>query len=590
MGTLNSWDVVDANNNATPPDGWPENTMQYSEVNNTGRAVQGTLKRYFADLNGSLVAGGVADAYTLSLNETGYTSYFTGMHFACEINAENTGAATIDVNGIGAQSIVNRDGSALNAGALQSGGIYEMRYDGVNFQVIGSLAGASVSVDDATFTNSNAPDLVDTDVAVNVGATDPDTAQHIEIGPQDIVSKSNSTTASELNIGQLGSNLRLGPQSGSGNVYLYDAGELKLQTTNIGVSVNGDVTSSSPPVEADTPNTVVELYDLNRVTRLGYVGYPSLSSLVIDNEIHGGLLALRGENTAGTLQNCVVADPDSNVQLYYQNANKIETAGPSAIFRGSVASSTPPDVLDAVETYLQLYDTGSNRLSYIGFSGSGNLVIANEMHGGAVQLVSEDDAGTARLLFFADPDADAVLYYQGANVAGSLPAASGGFQANNTLTGGGFERVLTTSDAFGIYRGCTAYRSTSLAVAVTTPTDIPFNAEDHDTDNIHDLVTNTERLTVPAGISKVRMSGGLRTTNACEGLVTIRKNGGTTYIGSAGSERDGAGVSNPQENFNMCGAIINVTPGDFFTLNATFYGSGETVEASNTWLSMEIIE
>lgn len=139
MGTLNDWDVIDANNNATPPDGWPENTMNYSDVNNTGRAVQGTMKRFFADVNGSLDAAGAADAYTLTLNETGYTAYFDGMWFACSIPAANTITnPTIDVNGIGAVTIVDREGNALSIGELKTGGVYDFRYDGTNMRIVGS--------------------------------------------------------------------------------------------------------------------------------------------------------------------------------------------------------------------------------------------------------------------------------------------------------------------------------------------------------------------------------------------------------------------------------------------------------------------
>ena len=155
MAQVNDWDIVDANNNATPPDGWPENTMQYSEVNNTGRQVQGAVRRMWGDLNGSLQAGGVADAYTVTLNSP-YTAYFQGMYFACEINAVNTGASTIDVNGLGAQAIVQRDGSALPGGILDSGGIYEFRYDGTNFQLMGTIGG-DVAIGQATLYN-NRPD------------------------------------------------------------------------------------------------------------------------------------------------------------------------------------------------------------------------------------------------------------------------------------------------------------------------------------------------------------------------------------------------------------------------------------------------
>ena len=139
MGALNDWEVVDADNNAAPPDGWPENTMNYSDVNNTGRAVQGTMKRYFADINGSLDAAGPADAYTLTLNEAGYAAYFDGMTFACSIPVTNlTTTPSIDVNGIGAATIVDRLGNAVGIGELMSGGIYDFRHDGTNLRLVGS--------------------------------------------------------------------------------------------------------------------------------------------------------------------------------------------------------------------------------------------------------------------------------------------------------------------------------------------------------------------------------------------------------------------------------------------------------------------
>ena len=158
MGTLNGWDVVDANNDDAPPDGWPENTMNYSDVNDTGRAVQGTLKRYFADINGSLVGGGVADAYTVTLNETGYTAYFTGMIFKCSIPAVNlTTTPTINVNAIGAVTIVNNAGGAINIAALSAGGVYEFIYDGTDMRVAGGLSGVGGADTEMQYNNGNEP-------------------------------------------------------------------------------------------------------------------------------------------------------------------------------------------------------------------------------------------------------------------------------------------------------------------------------------------------------------------------------------------------------------------------------------------------
>lgn len=136
MSDINSWSTTDASNNATPPDGFPEN-MAYSAVNNAARAVMGGMKRFFADIGGSLAAGGSADAYTLTLN-SGYSALFEGLMFSCSIPADNTGAAcTLNVNSIGATAVTDNAGNDPPAGFLKAGGTYLFSYDGTAFQVIG---------------------------------------------------------------------------------------------------------------------------------------------------------------------------------------------------------------------------------------------------------------------------------------------------------------------------------------------------------------------------------------------------------------------------------------------------------------------
>ena len=145
MAEVNDWDVVDANNNAAVPNGWPEG-MNYSEVNNTARADAGRLKRWFADIGGSLLTGGVANVYTLTLN-AGYTALFDGLFFRTSFNLANTGAVTLDVNGLGAVTVQDRDGNALIADDIATGVVYDVMYDGTVFRllnVFGSVGGADV--------------------------------------------------------------------------------------------------------------------------------------------------------------------------------------------------------------------------------------------------------------------------------------------------------------------------------------------------------------------------------------------------------------------------------------------------------------
>jgi len=180
MAEINDWNIVDNSNNAAVPDGWPEN-MNYSEVNDTGRAVQGKLKRFFVDIGGSLAAGGVADAYTLTLSAS-YTAYFDGLYFVCSIPITNTGAATLNVNALGVKAIIDREGNALTAGALVADTIYPFHYDGVNLRVLtptNSLSGSLTVSGTVTASSFVGPLTGNADTATSVSTITglaPDTA------------------------------------------------------------------------------------------------------------------------------------------------------------------------------------------------------------------------------------------------------------------------------------------------------------------------------------------------------------------------------------------------------------------------------
>lgn len=90
---------------------------------------------------GSVVyaAGSGTDTITMTLSPAP-ASYTAGMKVRWKQAGNNTGAATLNVNSLGAKAIKKNVADALEADDLVADGIYEATYDGTNFQLAGSSA------------------------------------------------------------------------------------------------------------------------------------------------------------------------------------------------------------------------------------------------------------------------------------------------------------------------------------------------------------------------------------------------------------------------------------------------------------------
>lgn len=78
-------------------------------------------------------AGGTGNAITITLNPVP-TGYVAGMHIAFLASAANSGAATINISGLGAKNIFSR-GAALAGGELAINDLVTLTYDGTQFQL-----------------------------------------------------------------------------------------------------------------------------------------------------------------------------------------------------------------------------------------------------------------------------------------------------------------------------------------------------------------------------------------------------------------------------------------------------------------------
>lgn len=91
--------------------------------------------------------GGASDAYEISMDSPP-SAYVAGMFVLFKANTANTGAATLNVNALGAKAIKKNYNSDLTDGDIIAGQVVGVVYDGTNFQLI------NVNTTDIVYTNT----------------------------------------------------------------------------------------------------------------------------------------------------------------------------------------------------------------------------------------------------------------------------------------------------------------------------------------------------------------------------------------------------------------------------------------------------
>ena len=86
------------------------------------------LARFYADIGGLGTVGGTGDAVTLTTLST-YQALEDGLLVTFKAGAANTGAATLNVDSLGAKAIRLSGDTALSANAILEDGHYQLRYD-----------------------------------------------------------------------------------------------------------------------------------------------------------------------------------------------------------------------------------------------------------------------------------------------------------------------------------------------------------------------------------------------------------------------------------------------------------------------------
>lgn len=156
MSDISQWNIAAASNTSAPPNGAPEG-MAPSTVNDTLREIMAAVARWYSDTDGTLVTGGSGNAYTLTTNN-GHAALGDQSILAFRADRANTGAATLNVDGLGAKSM-RVGGSALSSGAIVADTILiavynaeDTAYDvfGANAQSTGTFTGTMTGMSSST--------------------------------------------------------------------------------------------------------------------------------------------------------------------------------------------------------------------------------------------------------------------------------------------------------------------------------------------------------------------------------------------------------------------------------------------------------
>lgn len=136
--------------------------------------------------------------------------------------------------------------------------------------------------------------------------------------------------------------------------------------------------------------------------------------------------------------------------------------------------------------------------------------------------------------------------------------------------------------------GCRATKTgTNQTLSNNTYTLVTFNAETYDTDGFHSTSTNTERMTIPAGLAgyyEVTANVGFDTNTTGRRLLQIRKNGSAIAVGEASSATS---TNYPAFNTSL---IVNLAVGDYVDFEAYQTSGGNLdvlVQPERTFLQIE---
>lgn len=154
-----SWSEQDNNNVSNSPLGIQGNYAP-STVAPVIRAIMGSTKRFYNQINPLVTSTGTGAAYVITYVQNP-TVYSKGIRYAWFAHADNIGAATINIGNLGAKQLLSVHGLPLTAGQIKENDLVEMYFNGSSFQLMSEQKHQPLFMQSATIqaSGNNSPTL-----------------------------------------------------------------------------------------------------------------------------------------------------------------------------------------------------------------------------------------------------------------------------------------------------------------------------------------------------------------------------------------------------------------------------------------------
>ena len=500
-------------------------------LNTNANQIQEIASGDSLDLTGSNVKGvGILTAGNVTVGAATTDLIVNG-------DARITGILTIGTSSLkldGPNNLVNV-GTALTLGHTQGLQFHTQNLHSAGFEVNQiNVSGASIMGGDVTFTGDNYNVLWDksqnqlefADNAKALFGTDGDlylfhngSNSYVQDAGQGIL----FLDCSETNITKYGSNHNMAKFIGGGAVELYHNNTKRFETTTSGVTVTGDGTFTGNVSIGGTLTyeDVTNIDSVGIVTAREGIFIPDNKELKIGNtaassdlriysngsssfaDSYGGNFSIRVSDQSGGVENKLIARPNAQIELYYNDAKKLETRSNGITVTGytysdgvTIGNGTNEKYLAGDNNQLQMYHTGSSGNGYI-TNNQGTLLI-----GGSI--VSFTNQANNAFLIRAVSGGTAELYF---NANKKLETTNTGVTVTGTLAA-----TAVTGDGSGL---------TGISIGISTEQVTPSS-------NVATLdLTKDDHKIVASGTYTITCTGGTEADNH-----TLRiENSGTANVG-----------------------------------------------------------